>query len=93
VGAGNFSLHHHRLQDGSGANPASYPMGTWIFSLGVKRPGREADHSPQSSAQVKNAWSYTLNPQYVFTAWCLVKHRDNFTFIYKIDVTCMRMTK
>jgi hypothetical protein len=19
-------------------------------------------------------------PQYVFTAWCLVKHRDNFTF-------------
>jgi hypothetical protein len=26
-GAGNFSL-HHRLQNGSGANPASYPMGT-----------------------------------------------------------------
>jgi hypothetical protein len=21
-------------------------------------------------------------PQYVFMAWCLVKHRDNFTFIY-----------
>jgi hypothetical protein len=21
-------------------------------------PGREADHSPQSSAEVKNAWSY-----------------------------------
>jgi len=21
-----------------------------------------------------------LVPQYVFTAWCLVKHRDNFTF-------------
>jgi hypothetical protein len=20
-------------------------------------------------------------PQYVFMAWCLVKHRDNFTFI------------
>jgi hypothetical protein len=25
--AGNFSL-HHRVQDGSGAHPASYPMGT-----------------------------------------------------------------
>jgi hypothetical protein len=25
------------------------------FSLGIKRPGREADHSPQSSAEVKNA--------------------------------------
>jgi hypothetical protein len=29
-----------------------------ILSLGVKRPGREADHSPPSSAEVKNAWSY-----------------------------------
>jgi hypothetical protein len=30
-----------------------YPMGTRDFSLGVKRPGREADHSPPSSAKVK----------------------------------------
>jgi hypothetical protein len=29
------------------------------LSLGVKRPGREADHSSPSSAEVKNAWSYT----------------------------------
>jgi hypothetical protein len=28
----------------------------------------------------KNAWSYTFTPQYVFMAWYLVKHRDNFTF-------------
>jgi hypothetical protein len=27
VGAGNFSL-HHRVQNDSGAHPASYPMGT-----------------------------------------------------------------
>jgi hypothetical protein len=27
AGAGNFSL-HHRIQNGSGAQPASYPMGT-----------------------------------------------------------------
>jgi len=25
-------------------------------------PGRESDHSPQSSAKVKNAWSYTSTP-------------------------------
>jgi hypothetical protein len=26
-------------------------------------------------------------PQYVFMAWCLVKHRDNFTFLpFKRDV-------
>jgi hypothetical protein len=27
AGDGNFSL-HHRVQNGSGAHPASYPMGT-----------------------------------------------------------------
>jgi hypothetical protein len=27
VGTGNFSL-HHSIQNGSGAHPASYPMGT-----------------------------------------------------------------
>jgi hypothetical protein len=46
----------------------------------VKRPGREADHSPPSSAEVKNVWRYTSTPPYVFMAWCLVKQRDNFTF-------------
>jgi hypothetical protein len=44
AGATNFSL-HHRVQTGSGAHPASYP--------GVKWPGREADHSPPSSADVR----------------------------------------
>jgi hypothetical protein len=56
-------------------------------SLGVKRPGREADHTPPSSAEVKNAWSYTSTPQYVFMAWCLVKHKDNFNFyLYKAPI-------
>jgi hypothetical protein len=32
------------------------------ISLQVKRPGREADHSPPPSAEVKNAWSYTSIP-------------------------------
>jgi hypothetical protein len=30
------------------------------LSRRVKRPGREAEHSPLSSVQVKNAWSYTF---------------------------------
>jgi hypothetical protein len=51
-GAGNFSL-HYRVQNGSGAHPASYPMGTRGSSLGVKRPRREADHSHPSNAEVK----------------------------------------
>jgi hypothetical protein len=54
VGAGNFSP-HHRVQAGSGAHPASYPMCTRALSLGVKRPERVADHSPPFSAEVKSA--------------------------------------
>jgi hypothetical protein len=37
--AGNFSL-HHRVQNGSGAHPASYPMGTR-----GSFPGGKADRS------------------------------------------------
>jgi hypothetical protein len=35
-----------------------------IIFLGIKRPKREADHSPPDSAEVKNSWSYTSPPQY-----------------------------
>jgi hypothetical protein len=52
AGAGNFSL-HYRVQNGSGAHPASYPMGAGAYSRGVTRTGRKADHSLPSSAQVK----------------------------------------
>jgi hypothetical protein len=42
-------------QTGSGAHPASCTMGTGVLSPGVKaRPGRDADHSPPSSAEVDN---------------------------------------
>jgi hypothetical protein len=61
------------------------PSIQWVpgaLSLGVRRPGREADHSSPSSAGVKNAWNYTSTSQYVFMAWCLVKHSDNFTFFF-----------
>jgi len=31
------------------------------------------------SGELKNAWSYTGTPTYALLAWCLIKHRDNFT--------------
>jgi hypothetical protein len=46
VGAGNFSL-HHRVQNGSGAHPASYPMGT---------------SGSFSENKVARAWSWPLTP-------------------------------
>jgi hypothetical protein len=43
------------VQTGSGAHPASCTMGTGVLSPGAKaRPGRDADHSPPSSAEVEN---------------------------------------
>jgi hypothetical protein len=43
------------VQTGSGAHPASCTMGTGGPFPGTKaRPRRDADHSPQSSAEVEN---------------------------------------
>jgi hypothetical protein len=51
-GSQEFSF--HVFQTSSGAHPVSYPMGTGdSFSWGVKRQGRETDHSPPSSVEVK----------------------------------------
>jgi hypothetical protein len=45
----------HSVQTDTGAHPAFYPMGTGdSFSPGAKWQGRYADHSPRSSAKVKN---------------------------------------
>jgi len=42
---------------------------------GDKGPDHEADLSPPSYAEVKNEWSYTSTPQYVFKTWCLIKQK------------------
>jgi hypothetical protein len=62
-----FSL-LHVVQTGSGAHPASYPMGTGGDFPWGKWPGREADHSPPTSIEVKNAWIYTSTPPCAFMA-------------------------
>jgi hypothetical protein len=49
----NFLSLRHRVQNGSGTRPASYPMGSWGSFLGVKRPGHEADYSLPSTTEVK----------------------------------------
>jgi hypothetical protein len=54
-----------------------------VISLGVKRPGREADHSPPSSAEVKNSCNYTSTSQHAFMAWCSVKAQGQFYVYFK----------
>jgi hypothetical protein len=62
----------------------SVPLMTKALSVGVKRLGSEADHSPPSSAEVNGVELY-LHPQYAFVAWCSVNNKaymDNFTFTF-----------
>jgi hypothetical protein len=61
----------HNIQTGSGAHPASYPMGT----EGVKEPEREANNSLSSNAYVKNGGAELL-PIHVF-----ITYRDNLAFL------------
>jgi hypothetical protein len=57
--------------------------GYWGCFPGGKQPGREADHSPPTSAQVKKTWIYTSTPHMSSRHSApLVEHRDNFTFFF-----------
>jgi hypothetical protein len=56
------------IKEVTGVHPTSYTMGTGGSFPGVKQPGREADHSPPTSAEVKKMWIYTSTPPYAFMA-------------------------
>jgi hypothetical protein len=52
VGTENFSL-HLRVQNALGPTQPPIQWVSGALSLGVNRSGRETDHSPQYSAEVK----------------------------------------
>jgi hypothetical protein len=66
-----------------GADPIQWVPGA--FSLQVKRPGREADHSPPSSAEVKEYVELYLYSQYAFMAWCSVTAQGQL-YLYLLDL-------
>jgi hypothetical protein len=61
AGAGDFFFTTvSRTTLGPTQSPIQWVPGA--LSLGVKRPGREADYSPPSIVKIKDAWSYTSTP-------------------------------
>jgi hypothetical protein len=63
------------------------------ISLGVKRPGREADHSPPSSAEVKECVElYLHSPNKPSWRGAQLKHWDKFTFTCFVR-QCMSVNK
>jgi hypothetical protein len=68
-------FHLHVVQTGSGIRPATYPMGTGV-STRVKRPGREADRSPPTCADVRNTLIYrSILPHLIMVSY-LSKHKN-----------------
>jgi hypothetical protein len=71
-----------RDQNGSGAHPVSYPVGTRALSLAVERPKREADHSLPSSAEVKERVElYLHSPNTPSWRGAHLKHGDAFLHV------------
>jgi hypothetical protein len=83
--AGNLSL-YHRVQTGAGAQLASFTMRTGGSLPGLKRPGCETVYSQPSSTEVKNAWSYTSTPPYVFLAWYLFKPKTTLPLHFGLHI-------
>ena len=62
--------------------PIQFLLGS--LSLGEKLPGHEGDHSPPSSVEVKNEWSYVATSHVCLNAW----HGANFTFYRFTEYMC-----
>jgi hypothetical protein len=53
----DFYFLRHRVQTNSLSRLASYPLGSGALSPKVKQAGREANHLPLTSTEVKKTWS------------------------------------
>jgi hypothetical protein len=78
------------VQTGSGAHPASCPMGTGSsFPGGKARLGRDADHSPPSSSEDENEYElYLLSPQ--APSWRVAGHLYLFLTVRTEGEGCLK---
>jgi hypothetical protein len=53
-----------------------------LFPCGYSGRGVNLTTNLHLVSRSKNEWSYTFTPQYAFTAWYSVKHKENFTFTF-----------
>jgi hypothetical protein len=54
------------------------------LSPGVKRPGREVDHSPPASAEIKKMWIYTSTPPCALMAYCLISYAQGQLYLFHL---------
>jgi hypothetical protein len=81
----NSSL-HHSVQNGFGAHPASYPMGTrGSYPGGKAAGGVEVPIHLHLGPRARMRGDLHRLSQYAFVVWCSEKHRDSFTFTNMIS--------
>jgi hypothetical protein len=85
----------HVFQTGSGVHPSFSAMGTEGSLPWAKRQGRETDHSPPTSAEIKNIWICTSTTLRLHGGAKLVMYRDNLTFtfaVFHLPTAVMKIT-
>ena len=70
----------HSVHTGSVAKASSSPRAPRTFPSAAKWAVSGVEHSPPSSINIKNAWSYTSTFFYYSMDRCLMKYWDNITF-------------
>jgi hypothetical protein len=74
---------------------STQPPIQWVpgaLSAGVKRPGREVDHSPPTSAEVMKMWIYTSAPLYAFMTWCLISRTQGKLYLFTMGFRNFTLT-
>lgn len=62
-----------------------------VVCLGVKWPGREADHQPLCNVEFKDVWSHTSTPRHSYKMY-LLKHTDISISSFRFTHACKTQT-
>jgi hypothetical protein len=61
-----------------------------IFPPGMKRPERKSDQSPQSSAEIKNAWRFTSTFTHGFIVYSLIEHGGTYLLLKVLEICSLK---
>jgi hypothetical protein len=87
-GRGKIYFLLHIVQSGYGYHPASNGKGTLCSFFGLKRLGNDDEHSPLSSAEVKNGGATPTFPLCVFMTWSVTRYAQRLLYFAHVNMHC-----